>query len=420
MLIVWIVLVILFAYWVLPELLLHYAHFGVVARPDVADDVVCLTFDDGPGLATEAVREVLQRHGAHGTFFVVARAAERDPEAVRRVAADGNEIASHGLRHHSAWLLGPVASIRQTTVAKRVIGEITGEPPRRFRPPWGQFNLMLWPAARAAGQEISLWSYDPGDWRPAQDPQELAQRILTHLAPGRIYLLHDGGGDGRMHTAKALEIALPEIRRRGYRTVTLAELEGRTAPRMPVWRVILRAVWGVWEAIFERMNRIERVGDERSVLRVGIVRYRGLPHTLRNGRRLVPGDEVVELHFRNPRIALLGAIKAVKVMQRSLRDLAQLIETDPRYKNVNVFFGVSVIFRGPERIGFEVVDMDFARWRRFVTGLYLRWVMSVYHPEGAQRLAQRRELLEPKGIFITRDELLARYGPDARRKGAES
>lgn len=408
--VLWIVIILLALYWVIPEILWHYVHLGVVALPETAVDAVCLTFDDGPGKATETMREVLGRHRAKGTFFVVASEAERDPDAVRRLQADGHEIASHGRVHRSAWMLGPFATMRQTLAAKEIVGKITGDAPQRFRPPWGHFNLVLPLAARAARQEISLWSYDPGDWRPAQDPQALAERILSHLRPGQIFLLHDAGGDGRLHTAAALEIALPEIRRRGYRTMTLREIAEAQPPRLPAWRVALRAVWGIWEAIFERMNHIELIGDERSVFRIGIVNYRGLPVTLQNGQKVQEGDRVAELHFRNPRIAALGALRAAKSLHRTLRDLAHLLETDPRYRDIDVMFGVSVIFRGPEKFGFEVMDLDFTPWRRFVTGLYLRWVMTVYHPEGIRRLGQRRELLEPKGMFLTRETLISRYG----------
>jgi 5-methyltetrahydrofolate--homocysteine methyltransferase len=61
--------------------------------------------------------------------------------------------------------------------------------------------------------------------------------------------------------------------------------------------------------------------------------------------------------------------------------------------------------------GFEVVDLQFPPLRRFFAGTYLRWVMSVYHPQGFDRLSHRRSELEPKGVFITRDAILQRYGP---------
>ena len=406
------VIVVIVLYWILPELWLHYLHVGLVATPRVVEDHVALTFDDGPGAATEGVLEVLARHDAKGTFFLVGKEAQRRPELARRIAAAGHEIASHGRVHRSAWLLGPLATFRQIGDGGRMVAAAAGSEPRWMRPPWGHMNLAVPLAAQAAHETLALWSYDPGDWRAAQDPAALAERIVRAAAPGQIYLLHDAGGDGRVHTAQALELALPRLTELGYRAVTLTELMA-SADRLGFWRRVLQAVWGVWEFAFERLYRVERIGDARSVLRVGRVTYRGLAATLADGRKVRPGDLVGELHFHNPRIAALGAIRSLPLFERALRELAVLLETDPRYQDLEVFFGISVAFRGARRFGFEVQDMGFSRWRRFVSGSYLRWVMSVYHPQGLERLRHRRDQLEPKGIFITRETILRRYGPGA-------
>ena len=408
----WLVLLVLALYWVLPELALHYMHLGLVAAPRVAEDYISLTFDDGPGAATEEVLAALDRHDAKGTFFLVGAEAERCPQLASRIAAGGHEIASHGAVHRSAWLLGPLATFHQLREGRRRVAAASGQEPRLMRPPWGHMNAALPLAARAAGQTIALWSYDPGDWRPAQDPKLLAERIMAALRPGQIYLLHDAGGDGRLHTAKALEIALPRLKEMGYKAVTLTELLAHEEP-ISFGRRVLQAVWGVWELGFERLNRVERIGDARSVMRIGRVTYRGLPATLKDGRAVQAGDVVGELHFRNPQLAALGAIRSLPLFERGMRELAVLIQEHPRYRDLDVFFGISVAFRGVRRFGFEVKELGFTPWRRYVSGTYLRWVMTVYHPQGLERLHHRRDQLEPKGIFITRDVILARYGPGA-------
>ena len=413
----WLVLLVLALYWVLPELALHYMHLDLVAAPRVAEDYISLTFDDGPGAATEEVLAALARHGAKGTFFMVGSEADRHRELAQRIAAEGHEVASHGAVHRSAWLLGPLATVRQLRDGRRMVAAASGKEPRHMRPPWGHMNLALPFAARAHGQTIALWSYDPGDWRPAQDPQELADRIVAALRPGQIYLLHDAGGDGRLHTAKALEIALPRLAEKGYRAVTLSELLAHEEP-ISFGRRVLQAVWGVWELGFERINHVERIGDVRSVMRIGRVTYRGLPATLKDGRTVKPGDVVGEVHFRNPQLAALGAIRSLPLFDRAMRELAVLIQGSPHYSDLDVFFGISVAFRGVRRFGFEVKEMGFTPWRRFVTGTYLRWVMTVYHPQGLERLHHRRDQLEPKGIFITRETILGRYGDTKASDGS--
>jgi polysaccharide deacetylase family protein (PEP-CTERM system associated) len=56
---------------------------------------------------TDALLELLRRHGAHGTFFVLGDVAARHPDLIRRIAAAGHEIGCHGMTHLPLWKLTP-------------------------------------------------------------------------------------------------------------------------------------------------------------------------------------------------------------------------------------------------------------------------------------------------------------------------
>jgi peptidoglycan/xylan/chitin deacetylase (PgdA/CDA1 family) len=61
---------------------------------------------------------------------------------------------------------------------------------------------------------IVLWNVDTQDWRrPGVDA--ISQHLLSHAEPGRIVLMHDGGGD-RSQTIAALKVALPKLQEQGY------------------------------------------------------------------------------------------------------------------------------------------------------------------------------------------------------------
>ena len=75
---------------------------GPSGRPRAA-----LTFDDGPGPSTPDVLDALAREGVRGTFFVLGRQAERHPETVRRIAAEGHQVANHGYDHGILIFRGP-------------------------------------------------------------------------------------------------------------------------------------------------------------------------------------------------------------------------------------------------------------------------------------------------------------------------
>ena len=58
-----------------------------------------VTFDDGPGPTTPEVLDVLAREGVRATFFVLGRQVDRHPEVVRRMVAEGHQVANHGYDH---------------------------------------------------------------------------------------------------------------------------------------------------------------------------------------------------------------------------------------------------------------------------------------------------------------------------------
>ena len=50
----------------------------------------------------DRILALLDGHGARGTFFTLGWLAERYPGLVRRIAAAGHEVASHGYAHQRA------------------------------------------------------------------------------------------------------------------------------------------------------------------------------------------------------------------------------------------------------------------------------------------------------------------------------
>ena len=56
---------------------------------------------------THAVLDLFARCGVKGTFFTLGWVAERHPDLVRRMAAEGHEVASHGYDHAKVTTLTP-------------------------------------------------------------------------------------------------------------------------------------------------------------------------------------------------------------------------------------------------------------------------------------------------------------------------
>ncbi len=77
--------------------------------------------------------ELLKRHQAHATFFVLGSLAERCPELPRRVASMGHEIASHGYAHLIVHRLTRKQFEEDTRRSKQVLEDVVGQPVCGYR-----------------------------------------------------------------------------------------------------------------------------------------------------------------------------------------------------------------------------------------------------------------------------------------------
>jgi polysaccharide deacetylase family protein (PEP-CTERM system associated) len=83
----------------------------------------------------EAVLALLGGAGATATFFVTGTVAERRPDLVRRWAALGHEIASHGWDHTPIWAMAPARLKEELACAKRVLEDAIGRTVAGYRAP---------------------------------------------------------------------------------------------------------------------------------------------------------------------------------------------------------------------------------------------------------------------------------------------
>ena len=60
------------------------------------DKEISLTFDDGPSPeTTPQVLKILKHYNIKATFFILGQNAEKHPEIVRQIVADGHVVANH-------------------------------------------------------------------------------------------------------------------------------------------------------------------------------------------------------------------------------------------------------------------------------------------------------------------------------------
>ena len=202
----------------------YYEEVGhIVWEIQTNEKVVALTFDDGPHPKyTGQILDLLNQYGAKATFFLVGEHAEKNPQVVYRMYGDGHEIANHTYTHPFTKSVPKIMKeIKQTN---DTLFSITGYSPNLFRPVEGQYTDQLVDEVVKEGYKIVMWSWhqDTEDWK---DPgvNKIVNKVLNGIEEGNIVLFHDGGGN-REQTVKALEIILPELKKQGYKFITVTEM----------------------------------------------------------------------------------------------------------------------------------------------------------------------------------------------------
>jgi polysaccharide deacetylase family protein (PEP-CTERM system associated) len=84
---------------------------------------------------TAAVLDLLDDHGAKGTFFVLGWVAERFPSLVREIKGRGHEVACHGYGHELVYRIGPENFRRDIRRARQLLEDITGGRVNGYRAP---------------------------------------------------------------------------------------------------------------------------------------------------------------------------------------------------------------------------------------------------------------------------------------------
>jgi len=199
---------------------------GTLLRVSTREKAAALTFDDGPDPEwSPRFFELLEEHGARGTFFMVGKAARRHPELVARAAAAGHAVGNHTWDHPSLPLL--TGSWRRTQL--RWCREALGpHGSNLFRPPYGHQTPASQLDAARLGYRAVAWDVIAEDW--TDDPAEiLLARVERHFRPGSIVLFHDSLYTTVNPAHRDRRPTLEAVRRllaghRDFRFVTVPEL----------------------------------------------------------------------------------------------------------------------------------------------------------------------------------------------------
>ncbi|HXM25084.1 MAG TPA: polysaccharide deacetylase family protein [Chthoniobacterales bacterium] len=197
-------------------------------QANVDGPYIAMTFDDGPSPeTTPRLLDILKQRNIKATFFMIGQNAERNPEIVKRILADGHEIGNHSWTHPQLAKLPDDRVTEEITKTQNAITNASGYTPKLLRPPYGSITgrQKEW-IENQFGLSVILWSVDPFDWkRPGASV--IQQRILAGARPGAIILSHDI----HKQTVDSMPATLDALAAKGFKFVTVSQLIAMNRPK---------------------------------------------------------------------------------------------------------------------------------------------------------------------------------------------
>lgn len=140
----------------------------------IQDNVVALSYDDGPFEYTSQLLDILKTYGYHATFFITGNnngKGEIDitspyPDLIRRMVAEGHQVASHTWSHYSLSNITHDLRISQMVKNEMAFNNIIGMWPTYMRPPYSDCTEAsgCWADLQALGYHRIYFDLDTQDY----------------------------------------------------------------------------------------------------------------------------------------------------------------------------------------------------------------------------------------------------------------
>jgi peptidoglycan/xylan/chitin deacetylase (PgdA/CDA1 family) len=193
---------------------------GEIYHGDLSHRAMAITFDDGPfPIYTTLLLDTLGRLGVKATFFLVGQQVQYYPYFAQAIQGAGHEVANHTFHHTNLTRLSAPQVFEEIARAQDTIAAVTGQVPRYFRPPGGNYDATVLHTAHELGLVTVFWTANSADYTNLE-PQALETRVLAHVSSGGIMLFHQG----MENTLRILPHITEILRSRGYVITTVGNL----------------------------------------------------------------------------------------------------------------------------------------------------------------------------------------------------
>lgn len=196
------------------------------------ENVIYLTFDDGPSNRTPEILDILREKNVKATFFVVGQSDEDRLQWMKQIVDEGHTIGMHTYSHQYKKIYASVEAYLEDMYAIFTqIRETTGVTPTVFRFAGGSINNHNHGVYREIIAEMLRRGFVPHDWNVASadassTPISSAQ-VLYNVVSGAqrvkrgVVLMHDS--EYKYTTVEALPSMIDQLQKMGFKLDSLHE-----------------------------------------------------------------------------------------------------------------------------------------------------------------------------------------------------
>lgn len=179
------------------------------------------------------------------------------------------------------------------------------------------------------------------------------------------------------------------------------------------------SLWNLLDPIYYNLSRLTYVSTDKGVdniFRIRLTKYRGRNVILSDGTEIKRNDTLIKIHLHNVRLLkelkdIKSELKKAKIIYRHVQNSLPGVETYIRQyydsHNIKGIIGITLLNKGCERLGFEVIDIinPFYKWYKTLTFLPI----GLLSHQGAT-IHQFLKYQKPNYLFMSKDKLTELYG----------
>ncbi|KAL8350384.1 hypothetical protein RB601_001230 [Gaeumannomyces tritici] len=201
---------------------------------------IAITYDDGPYLYTNDLLNTLKKYNAFATFFITGNNLGKGqlndpatpwPAILKRMAAEGHQIASHTWSHQNASQLNAAQMKEQMIYNEIAIANVLGYFPTYMRPPYSICEKLCQTTLSTLGYHVIYFDLDTEGYlkdsaTQIQGSKDIWDAAVGPANPATTSFLHIEHDLQFQAVYNLTEYMLISLNKKGFKSVTVGECLG--------------------------------------------------------------------------------------------------------------------------------------------------------------------------------------------------